>query len=197
VKTHIVHLLAAAALLSTAACGREGVEITRSTTSPTPAPTTPVAQPSSTVGVVVSGTISAIDTVARTLVVNGSTVAVPASARIDGGRDGAVTFADLKVGWQVTIRASQSGSVITATDLVVNLRGNTPVEIEGAVAALAGSCPSVTFTVGTAAVSTTASTSFDGSCGRLANGLLVVVDGNLGSGASIAATRVSIRSEGK
>ena len=139
-------------------------------------------------------TITAIDTVARTVVVNGSTIAVPAGARIDGGRDGVVTFADLKVGWQVTIRASQSGSVITAKTLSSSCAVTRRSRSKGRWP-LGGSCPAVTFNVGTAAVATTASTSFDGSCSRLANGILVVVDGNLGSGASIAATRVSIRSE--
>ena len=145
--------------------------------------------------VVVSGTIDAIDTVARTVVVNGTTVAVPEGTRIDGGREGAVTFTALKVGWRVTIRASQSGGVTTASEVVVEERGAAHAEIDGRVSGLTGTCPSLTLVVGSSSVSTSASTVFEGvSCGQLVNGMSVVVDGDRQQDGSIAATRVFGRS---
>jgi uncharacterized protein DUF5666 len=192
VKQNLVFLLVASAVLSTSACGRQGVEVIG------PAASSPTAtggsQPGAAVHVLVSGAISAIDAVARTVLVNGTTVAVPNSTRIDGGREGAVTFMDLKVGWRVTIRASQSGGVTTASELVVEERGAAHVEIEGRVSGLTGRCPSLTLVVGSSSVSTSASTVFEGvSCGQLVNGMSVVVDGDRQQNGSINATRVSGR----
>jgi hypothetical protein len=98
--------------------------------------------------------------------------------QFDGGRDGAVTFADLKVGWRVTVRATRQDSTITASDVVVEQRGAIRMEIDGRVPALSGSCPALTFIIGATRVSTGASTVFSGqSCAQLANGVSVIVDG--------------------
>ena len=192
-KQNLVSLLVASAVLSTSACGRQGIEVIGPATSPSTVMRG--SQPSAPVHVVVSGTIGAIDTVAGTVVVSGTTVAVPAGTRIDGGREGAVTFTDLKVGWRVTIRASQSGGVITASEVVVEERGAAHVEIDGRVSGLTGTCPSLELVVGSSSVSTSASTAFEGvSCGQLVNGMSVVVDGDRQQDRSITATRVFGRS---
>jgi hypothetical protein len=193
VKHNLVFVLVASAVLSTWACGRRSIDVIGPATSPSTA--TGGSQPSAAAHVVVSGTIGAIDTVARTVVVNGTTVAVPDGTRIDGGREGAVTFTDLKVGWRVTIRASQSGGVTTASEIVVEERGAAHVEIDGRVSGLTGTCPSLTLVVGSSAVSTSATTMFEGvSCAQLVNGTSVVVDGDRQHDGSINATRVFGRS---
>jgi len=187
VTKHFVYFAIVATVLAASACGGREVEIISSSTT-APSTSTPDSRPSDTV---VSGAISAIDPVARTIVVNGSTVSVPAATRIDGGRDGAVTFADLAVGWTVTIYATRTGSTVTATTITVDDRGLTHVEIDGHIAALKGTCPAVTFTVGAATVVTTSTTGFSGTaCAQLANGDTVLVDGTLQADNSISASRV-------
>ena len=69
------------------------------------------------------------------------------------------------------------------------------VEVAGSITALQGSCPVVRFSIESTAVSTTAATAFAGrTCGQLANGVSVTVDGYLQGGGAIKAARVSSRS---
>jgi hypothetical protein len=190
VKPNHFLAVAAIALNFTAACGGRDLEISRVSTSPSTG--TGASTPSNVEAITVSGTITAIDRTGRTLVVNGTTVAVPASATVDGGRDGAGTFVDLQIGWGVTIRATRSGSTLTATAINVTDRGLPRVELDGRIAALKGSCPAVTFTVGSAVVTTSSSTVFAGTtCPRLANGESVAIDGTLQADNTISAARVS------
>jgi hypothetical protein len=63
---------------------------------------------------------------------------------------------------------------------------------EGTVSGLAGTCPALTFSVGTLKVSTSASTIFrGGTCGQLANGVVVEVTGMSQADGSVGATRVT------
>jgi Domain of unknown function (DUF5666) len=191
VNKPIVRLIVAAAVLSTAACGRHDIDVINAT-----APTAPgsgsTSQSNPSVPVVVSGAITAINATAQTLVVSGTTVIVPAGARLDDGQGGTVAFSALQVGWHVTIRATRVGSVITASEIVVDERVAPTVEIEGRVSALNGTCPALTFMIDSITISTSASTTFSGgTCAQLANGALVTVDGNGQPNASVTATRVS------
>ena len=189
----IVRLIVAAAVVSTAACGRHDVEVINATAPSTVPGSGSGSQSNPSVPVVVSGAITAINATAQTLVVSGTTVAVPASARLDDGHGGTVAFSALQIGWHVTIRATRSGSVITASEIVVDERVAPTVEIAGRVSALAGACPALTFTIESITISTSASTTFSGgTCAQLANGTLVTVDGNGLPNASISATRVSV-----
>jgi hypothetical protein len=191
-KTFLV-LVSTTLLASTIACGRRDVQVISSTTTPS---AVVASSASASTTVVVRGTIDSIDATARTVVVRGTTVSVPAAATIHA-RAGSLTFADLKVGETVEIVATRNGSALIASDVVVESDGNPTaqlVEIEGSIAALQGSCPSVSFTIRSTAISTTAATTFVGStCGQLANGVTVTVDGSLQSSGAIAATRVSLR----
>jgi hypothetical protein len=124
---------------------------------------------------------------------------VPAAAAIRA-QTGSLTFADLKVDETVVITATRNGSALTASEVVVEADG-TPrvqqVEIEGSISALQGSCPAVTFSIRSTAISTTDTTTFVGqTCGQLANGVSVIVDGNRQDGGAIVATRVSSRPDG-
>ena len=62
------------------------------------------------------GSITAINSVARTITVGTTTVSVPTTANIHGGT-GVLAFADLKVGQQVEVHATTSGSTLTASEV--------------------------------------------------------------------------------
>jgi hypothetical protein len=80
----------------------------------------------------------------------------------------------------VTVAASTSNQAVMR-----------PVRVAGQVSNLAGACPALSFTVGSTAVSTSASTVFpDGDCGAVADGTMVEVDGTPQPNGSVAATRV-------
>lgn len=65
-------------------------------------------------------------------------------------------------------------------------------ELEGAIAELSGTCPAVTFKIGTTTVTTSASTTFsEVACTALANGTSVELEGTL-SGTTFAATKVEL-----
>jgi hypothetical protein len=65
-------------------------------------------------------------------------------------------------------------------------------EVQGLVAGLTGTCPSVTFTVGTTRVTTSSSTRFDDSCAQVLNTANVEVKGARQSDGSVLARRVEI-----
>ena len=185
-------------IASTLACGRRDVEVISSTTTPSAGAASSPSAPGAPTSVVVRGTIDSIDATARTIVVRGTIVSVPAAATIRA-RTGSLTFADLKVGDTVEIVATRNGSALVASDIVVEADGSPvqQVEIEGSIAALQGSCPAVTFSVRSTAISTTATTTFVGrTCSQLANGVSVTVDGSRQGSGAITATRVSSRPDG-
>lgn len=69
-------------------------------------------------------------------------------------------------------------------------------EVEGAVAGLQGTCPSLTFTIGTTRVSTDATTQFrDGPCGQIANGTRIEARGTAQADGSIQAASVEVEDE--
>ena len=66
------------------------------------------------------------------------------------------------------------------------------VQASGSIAALQGSCPSITFALGGSVVSTSSVTVFDGrACNQLSDGTAVRVDRYKQGDGSIAATSVS------
>jgi hypothetical protein len=121
---------------------------------------------------------------ALTFKISETSVATSASTTIDGG------CAQLVNGAEVLVNGVRQadGSVTASYVMVVVQR----VHAAGSVAALQGSCPSITFSVGGTVVSTSSVTLFAGRpCGQLANGAEVSVDGYKQSDGSIAATSVS------
>jgi hypothetical protein len=146
-------------------------------------------------GVELEGLIASINLGARTLVVNGTTVSVPAAATIRHG-DTRFNLADLKVGQRVHVKGTASGSTVVASDVMVQDENPKPpdegeTEAEGTVSGLGGTCPSLVFTVHSTRVSTTASTQFvKGTCGQLTNGTSVEVEGARQSDGSITAAKV-------
>jgi hypothetical protein len=114
--------------------------------------------------------------------ISGTTVATIASTMIDGGCAKVVNGAAVLVNG-----VRQSDGSVTASDVVVQR-----VQAAGSITALGGSCPSITFSLGSTAVSTSSVTLFAGrACGQLSDGTAVRVDGYIQSDGSIAAASVS------
>jgi hypothetical protein len=176
------------------ACGRNSVTV------PSPAGPSGAATATSTTTatasaaglVYVEGVIASIDGTVQSFVVHGTTVNVPSTAVIRD-KGATVTFADLTVGERVHVRGTGTvGGSVTASEIVVE--GVPPANISvvsGAVTNLAGTCPSLTFTVGGTTVHTSATTRFDpDGCARIANGSTVRVEGVKQTDGSIQAGRV-------
>ena len=150
-------------------------------------------------GTELEGLIASINLGARTLVVNGTTVSVPANAVIRHG-DTPFTLGDLKVGQRVHVKGSLSGSTLLASEVKLQDENQKPpghdegeAEAEGAVSALGGACPSLTFTVHSTRVTTSASTKFvKSTCGLVTNGTKVEVKGTRQTDGSIKATTVQV-----
>src|SRR5205814_4270138 len=120
---------------------------------------------------------------------------VPSSAVIRGGNK-AFTFTDLKVDQRVHVQGMQNGSAIVASEVKVEDEKSPETEegeVEGTVSALSGSCPSLTFVVGTTKVTTSASTQRKETlCSEVTNGVKEEVNGIGQADGSIAARRVEI-----
>ncbi len=146
------------------------------------------------------GAIVSIDTVHKTFVVGTTTVNVLDTTTIRHGHT-TLTFADLKVGQQVHVKGAPNGAAIDARAIFVQNDGHpdddTKGEAEGTVSALAGTCPSITFNLGTLKVATNATTVFrHGACADVANGGMVEVKGAIQTDGSLLAARVSLAHEG-
>jgi len=129
----------------------------------------------------VNGRIDSIDAGARTLRVGTMTVMVLNSTTIRHGNS-TFAFADLRVGDHIEVKGTRNGSTVTATEIKVEEDGeddgNDGNDVTGAVSALAGTCPAVTFVVSGQKVATSATTKFeDGSCSGLKNNARVEVSG--------------------
>jgi len=143
----------------------------------------------------VNGRIDSIDAGARTLRVNGMTVLVPTSTVIRHGNR-TFAFADLRLGDHVQVKGTLAGTTVTASEIKVETDGedddddNDGNGLSGAVSALSGTCPAVSFFVAGTKVVTSASTKFeDGSCAGLRNDVRVEVDGTR-VGDTLMATKV-------
>ncbi|MGE5243988.1 MAG: DUF5666 domain-containing protein [Betaproteobacteria bacterium] len=153
----------------------------------------------------VEGRVTAIDATAGTMTVGSVDIMVPAGTTIRHGNT-PIALADIHVGDRVHVKGTRSGSVVTATEIMVQTSNGNPepgqgndhneVELNGAIAGLGGTCPSLTFTISSTHVTTNASTKFEESaCSGLANGTSVEVKGTKQSNGSVLATQVE--SKGK
>jgi hypothetical protein len=119
-----------------------------------------------------------------------------------------LTMADIHVGDHVQARGEMDGSTLVAVEIKVQDRGGDndgddddddgdETELEGMISGLSstGTCPVVTFMIGSTKVTTSASTTFDDvSCANLANNARVEVDGIKQADGSVLATRVELES---
>lgn len=148
------------------------------------------------------GAIVSIDAAHKSFVVRATTVNVRPETIIRHGHT-VLTFADLVVGAQVHVKGPADGTAVAAREIKVQREdgedGNDPDggEAEGVVSGLAGTCPAITFTVGTLKVSASATTIFrHGGCLAVVNGAQVEVKGAVQSDGSLAASRISAGHEG-
>jgi len=147
------------------------------------------------------GVIASIDAAHTSFVVNGTTVNVLTTTVLRHGRT-TLAFADLKVGDRVHVKGAANGKAVEAREVKLqNERGHDDHDAdhaEGVVAGLAGTCPAITFTVGTAKTTVTATdkTIFGrGGCAAVVNNVNVEVRGALQADGSILASRVSVEHE--
>lgn len=163
-------------------------------------------------GVEANGRITSIAAATRTLVIGTHQVSVPTTATIRHGSR-TLAFTDLKVGDHVQVKGTLNATLLVASEVKVEQgggnddaedededddkdRGLKAVKLSGAVSLRAGTCPALTFTVGTTKVSTTASTKFgDITCQTLADATVVKVKGARQADGSVVATHVSVDDE--
>jgi len=147
------------------------------------------------------GRISSIDATAKSFQIPGMTIKTTAATLIRHGNR-TFQFTDLKVGDHIQAKGTREGTTLTATEIKVENDDNddednnkNEVEVEGVVSASTGTCPAVTFMVGSTKVVTNSSTSFqDGSCADATkNGANVEVKGTKQTDGSILATRVELK----
>jgi hypothetical protein len=158
----------------------------------------------------VEGRVSAVNAAGLTITIGTTVVSVPAGTPIrhDGNTE---PFSALHVGDRVHVHAAMVGSVVTANEVEDHNDPGTPPqanqgpgndndenegEVEGAISAKSGTCPTLTFTVSARSVSTSAGTQFkDGACTALVNGTNVEVKGTVQTNGSILAA--SVETKGK
>ena len=143
----------------------------------------------------VEGRITEIDATARTIRVSGTLVSVPSTAAIRRGSQ-PLQFADLVVGDKVEAKGAIEGTGFVASEVKIenDNRGQQLQERRGIVSALSGTCPTLTFTLGTLRITTTGSTYFkDGACATVQNGMAVEVNGQPQADGSLVAMLVKQR----
>jgi hypothetical protein len=163
----------------------------------------------------IEGIVAEVNATAGTLRVRDAVVTVPATATIRHGST-IMKLSEILVGDRVHIKGMMTGTTTVASEIEVQNehagddnhggnqgpnpgpgngdddRENGRVELSGSVAGRSGTCPSLTFTVGTTSVSTSNSTEFkDVSCAALKNGDRVEVKGSRQTPTAVVnATRV-------
>ena len=144
----------------------------------------------------IDGQITAVDPAARTLRVAGTLVNVPADAVIRRGSQ-AIQFADLMVGDRVEVRGTLETGAVRASEVKVKSeRRGELSKSRGIVSGLTGTCPTLSFTVGTTRVATNGSTYFkERACASVLNGVSVEVEGRPQTDGSLLAVQVKPRDE--
>lgn len=153
-----------------------------------------------------SGTVTA--KAADSLTVRDTVVKVEHATLIRHGHR-ILTLADIEIGDRVEIRGVANGTTFTASEIKLEGRGHddnddegdddedddsNKAEVKGLISGLTGTCPTLTFTVGTTRVSTTTTTDFRGTaCSAIVNGAHVDVQGTSQAGDSIVATKVDTK----
>ena len=147
-------------------------------------------------GVEVNGRIDSIDVATRTLHVDGQTVMADSSTTIRHGNS-TFAFADLRVGDHIQVKGTRDGSTVHASEIKVETGDGEDTDREddndltGAISGLGGTCPALSFFIGSTKVTTSASTKFDGvACSSLANTQRVEVTGTRASDGTLVATKV-------
>jgi len=151
---------------------------------------------SSNNGVLVNGRIDSIVVATRTLRVGADTVTADNSTTIRHGNQ-TFAFTDLRVGDHIQVKGTRDGSSVRATEIKVETGDgeddgdNNNSTAQGTVSGLGGTCPSVTFFIGSTKVTTSLSTQFeDVTCLTLANSMKVEVKGTRANDGTLMASKV-------
>ena len=150
----------------------------------------------------IEGRLAEVNPSSRTVRVAGTLVQIPLGATIRRG-GALLDFSSLRVGDLVEINATLDGSAVTATEVQVKSENSGPgnpgnpqegdVEVKGIVQNRSGGCPGISFTIGSTAIVTNASTVFDdNACARIANGSRLEVRGTRQSNGSVLARRIEL-----
>ena len=151
------------------------------------------------------GLITSIDTTAKSFQIPGLTVKTTGTTVIRNG-DKTMQFSDLKVGDHVEARGTTDGSILNATEVQVERDGEDgddndaggagarEVDVRGLVTGSTGTCPTVTFTIGTNKVAVTKDTVYaHTSCADATkNNARIEVKGTSASDGTITATEVEL-----
>ena len=145
-------------------------------------------------GVLVNGRIDSIDMAAQTLRVNAQTVMIQQATFIRHGNR-TLSLRDLRVGDHVQVKGRRDGVSFVASEIKVEQGDDDDDDddndLEGSINGLGGTCPSVTFFVGSTKVTTNAATRYeDVTCLTLANNQRVEVDGTRQNDGSFVATKI-------
>ena len=145
-------------------------------------------------GVEVNGRIDSIVVATRTLRVGAETVVADNSTTIRHGNR-TFAFADLRVGDHIQVKGTRDGSTVHASEIKVETGDgeddNDNTDAQGAISGLGGTCPSLTFFIGSTKVTTNPSTQFeDVTCATLANGAKVDVKGTRANDGTLVASKV-------
>ena len=211
--------LFSAALCGATACGGKGSS--ESPLAPSPPAATPVPPGSSaTTGATIDGRVLApgLGSTSAFRILGGpaaTVTVVGTSLSATVGSDGSFSISGLPLG-EVILQFTVSGTAARITvssvvenehiQLTVSVSGSTATvvtiqrvtsdektELKGAVAALAGACPAVTFTLNGTSVLTNASTQFDGAaCSAIRTGAKVEVKGTRQANGSVLALKVEV-----
>jgi hypothetical protein len=157
------------------------------------------------------GRVTAVNATGGTLTVGTTVVTVPAGTTIRHGSTN-LTLAEIQVGDLVHVKGTRSGSIFTASEIMVQTSNGNPNEpgngegndqneadLSGTISGLSSTstCPAISFTVASTKVTTNASTEFKGvSCSQLANGQRVEVKGTKQADSSVLATKVAGETSG-
>lgn len=154
-------------------------------------------------GVLVNGRIDSIVVATRTLRVGTDSVVADNSTTIRHGNQ-TFAFTDLKVGDHIQVKGTRDGSTVRASEIKVenddgddnedndhDNNGNNNSTAQGTVTGLGGTCPSVTFFIGSTKVTTSLSTRFeDVTCLMLANSMKVEVKGTKANDGTLMASTI-------
>jgi hypothetical protein len=138
------------------------------------------------------GTVASLKGTCPTLemVVHGVRVTTDSSTTFENGECG-----NLRAGTKVVVEGDSASDRVLATKIrIVDQPGGKPVEGEGNVGGVKGTCPTLTMVVSGYPVMTTSTTTFkDGTCESIRPGSRISVKGTF-DGGSVLATEVTVRS---
>ena len=151
----------------------------------------------------IEGRVTQVNVPGRTLTIGTTVVSVPIGTPITNHGGGSIDLGAILVGDKVEAKGAMNGATFVASSVKLETEhgsgsgsgtgsGGT-VEIGGTVTGRSGTCPTISFMLGTTPVTTTKDTVFeDGGCSKVVNTAKVEVKGTRGTTGVVTATRVEV-----